>query len=114
MQDQPVLCMSCHFNEEGRKAKENYLTHDGIDCSNCHSPHGADNAKYLITQSVELCTGCHEGPHSASHPVGPSVIDARTGVSVTCLSCHTLHGSDYPRYLSLDPEMALCIQCHRK
>jgi predicted CXXCH cytochrome family protein len=111
---QPVLCMSCHFNEEGRESKEKYITHPGTDCSNCHSPHGGDNAKYLNSEGVDLCVRCHEAAHSASHPVGEGIVDPRTGKNVTCRSCHTMHGSGWPKYLSLDPQMELCIQCHRK
>jgi predicted CXXCH cytochrome family protein len=112
--EEQVLCMRCHFNEPGRKAKQEYVTHEGMLCTECHSPHGADNASYLVTVETDLCAGCHERAHSASHPVGPDVIDERTGESVTCLSCHTMHGSDHEFYLTLDPAMDLCIQCHQR
>lgn len=112
--DQATLCMKCHFNEPERKEKAAYVTHDGMDCSNCHSPHGSDNARYLNSLTVDLCVHCHEADHTASHPVGPEVIDARTEKPVTCLSCHQMHGSDFEKYLPLDPRMELCIQCHRK
>ena len=112
--DQTVLCMRCHFNESGRRAKQEYITHDGMLCSECHSAHGADNASYLVTVELDLCARCHPRAHDVSHPVGPDVIDERTGEAVTCLSCHTLHGSEHDFYLTLDPAMDLCIQCHQR
>lgn len=112
--EQKVLCMRCHFNEAGRKEKSAYLTHDGMDCVECHAPHGSDNRQYLNSLEVDLCARCHEGAHRVSHPVGPDIIDVRTDEPVTCLSCHTLHGSGYENYLTLDPEMDLCIQCHKR
>jgi predicted CXXCH cytochrome family protein len=112
--EQQVVCMRCHFNEPGRKPKSEYLTHDAMECSNCHTAHGAENSKYLVTTDVDLCSRCHERAHKVSHPVGPDVIDQRTGEAVTCLSCHTMHGSDHESYLTLDPSMDLCVQCHQR
>lgn len=112
--DSTILCMRCHFNEPGPKAKSDFLTHDGMDCLECHLPHGAENPTYLKSIEVDLCAGCHEAAHRASHPVGPEVIDARSGEAVTCLSCHQLHGADFEYYLPLSPEMDLCIQCHKR
>jgi predicted CXXCH cytochrome family protein len=112
--EQKVLCMRCHFNEPGRKDKKEYLTHGGMECSECHTPHGSENARYLTSVDVDLCARCHPRAHQVSHPVGPDVIDRRTGDPVTCLSCHTMHGSDFEYYLTLDPKMDLCIQCHQR
>jgi predicted CXXCH cytochrome family protein len=112
--EQKVLCMRCHFNDTGTKDKASFITHGGMDCSNCHAPHGADNEKYLKAADLDLCFGCHESAHKASHPVGPGVIDKRTGKAVTCLSCHKLHGADFDKYLPLDPKWELCIQCHKR
>ncbi len=114
MAEPEVLCVRCHFDEPGRREKAFYSTHDGMRCTECHVPHGADNAKYLRRLDVELCARCHEAAHRTSHPVGPEVIDARTGEPVTCLSCHQLHGAAFEKYLPLSPEMDLCIQCHKR
>ncbi len=113
--EQLDLCMTCHFNQpELKKPKKDYITHDGQECSTCHQPHGADNANYLITAGVDLCNECHSGAHKSSHPIGENVIDQRTGQTMTCLSCHQLHGPDFDKYLPLDPTMDLCLQCHKK
>ena len=83
-------------------------------CIECHQPHGNEDAQLLLTRSSQLCAGCHESAHRVSHPIGEEVIDPRTGESVTCLSCHQLHGAEFAKYLPLNPDMALCIQCHDK
>lgn len=113
---QTVICVKCHFTgrEYAGKPMETILAHKGMDCSNCHAPHGSANELYFVKDSQDMCVGCHERAHQASHPVGPQVIDPRTGKSVTCLSCHQLHGADFDKYLPLNPEMDLCIQCHRE
>ncbi len=42
------------------------------------------------------------------------IIDKRTDKEVTCLSCDEMHGSDFPEYLSLNPNADICVQCHKK
>jgi len=110
-----VMCANCHFDEpEREKPKAAYMTHDSMNCLECHVPHGANNANYLISPDGDFCRPCHEQAHAVTHPVGPEVIDARTGEPVTCLSCHQLHGAEFDWYLPLDPARDLCIQCHRR
>jgi predicted CXXCH cytochrome family protein len=109
------LCSGCHFNEATReKPQSEYMTHDSMDCSECHVPHGSTNANYLRTDGTALCADCHEAAHRISHPVGPEIVDPRTEQSVTCLSCHQLHGADFGEYIPLDPTRDLCLQCHRR
>ena len=113
---QTVVCLKCHFKEDkyAGKTTDQILTHDKMDCTNCHEPHGSPAANYFVTDEVSLCSQCHEKAHRTSHPIGPDVIDPRTGKPVTCLSCHQLHGPNFEPYLPLNPEMDLCIQCHRR
>ena len=40
--------------------------------------------------------------------------DQRTKEPVTWLSCHKLHGADFEPCLPLNPEMDLCVQCHKR
>jgi predicted CXXCH cytochrome family protein len=114
--DQQTLCPSCHFKgrEYAGKSRESLLTHDAMECTSCHQPHGSENVFYLRDSGVDLCVGCHERAHRSAHPLGPEIIDPRTGKPVTCRSCHKLHGADYEPYLPLSPEMDLCIQCHKR
>ena len=106
--------MRCHFEGTAEKPKAMYATHDGMDCTECHVPHGSPETAFLTADAVAACADCHVAAHRSSHPVGPDVIDERTGEPVTCLSCHQLHGADFPQYLPLDPNMDLCVTCHKK
>ncbi|HUU44691.1 MAG TPA: cytochrome c3 family protein [Acidobacteriota bacterium] len=112
---QEMLCLNCHFkgSEYAGKSRTSLLTHDAMECTTCHQPHGSDNGRYLISTDSDLCAGCHERAHRSTHPIGPDVIDQRTGKPLTCMSCHQLHGADFEPYLPLNPKMDLCIQCHR-
>ncbi len=113
--DQSNLCMKCHFTEVPSKDRPKFITHEGQDCSICHAPHGADNERYLTNDNVmELCNGCHADAHKNSHPMGDEAIDPRTELPMDCLSCHTMHGSGQDFYLAFDPDMDLCIQCHKR
>ena len=113
---QSVTCMKCHFMGQSYagKPRQAYITHEGMDCTNCHSPHGSDDSRYLKADEVKLCADCHADAHRSSHPVGGDIIDPRNNRTLTCLSCHQLHGADFPQYLPLNPQMELCIQCHRR
>lgn len=112
---QQTLCTRCHFTDVPAKDKPKYMTHPGQECSSCHAPHGADNARYLVNSDVmTMCRTCHADVHRNSHPMGGEVIDKRTGGVLDCLSCHKLHGSTQQFYLAFNPDMDLCIQCHKR
>lgn len=111
---QQTVCTNCHFSDDTKHKKEFYLTHTELECTTCHDPHSSNEDKYLIEKNLDLCNTCHAEAHKASHPVGEGIIDPRKGEQVTCLSCHKLHGANFPDYLPLDPKMDLCIQCHDK
>lgn len=112
---QEDLCMRCHFNSaEHEKEQIEYATHSGQDCSICHTLHLADNPKFLKSTGSDLCSQCHEGAHRVSHPIGDDIIDPRDDKPMTCLDCHIMHGSDYDKYLPLNPSQDLCLQCHKK
>jgi len=107
--------MKCHFTEVPSKDKSKFITHDGQDCTICHTPHGADNERYLANDNpTDLCNTCHSDAHKNSHPMGEKAIDPRSGEPITCLSCHKMHGSGQDFYLAFDPDMDLCIQCHKR
>ena len=113
---QQTMCTGCHFKgvEYAEKTRASLLTHSAMECTNCHMPHGSGNERYLTSTREDLCVGCHEDAHRSTHPLGPDIIDERTGKPITCISCHQLHGADFEPYLPLDPAMDLCIQCHKR
>lgn len=112
---QQTMCTKCHFTDVPAKDKAKFMTHGDQDCTICHSPHGADNDRYLVNSDVMvLCRTCHSSTHKGSHPMGEDVIDKRTNATLDCLSCHKMHGSGQEFYLAFNPDMDLCIQCHKR
>lgn len=74
-----------------------------------------------ITVSMHVCNECHQRQVTASHPVNvlprpdmvippeyPTLPDGR----ITCMTCHQIHGSDYPYRLIKRGQRELCVGCH--
>jgi predicted CXXCH cytochrome family protein len=105
-----TLCGMCHDpgDEELRRA---HLGADpaGLDCTECHSPHGAGQplllARVVHAPLLDGCDLCHEGS-------AESLIDA--GGSALCAQCHddvtaAAAASAFP-HAAL--ELAECSACH--
>lgn len=110
------LCGRCHADTIQRQAKsptEHEPVKDGM-CTVCHTPHSSDNA-LLFTQTsvIELCGKCHDWQKHATHPIGEKVIDKRNkNLSMSCLSCHRSHGTEYKHMLPTATVTEMCVQCH--
>jgi predicted CXXCH cytochrome family protein len=110
------VCLSCH-DPGGAKSglPLRFTGHgEGISCSDCHEAHGGERPVLLRQESIELCGSCHTHEHSIRHPVGEETLDPRTGSSMTCLSCHSMHEPGYAMYLHGSDERDLCIGCHKE
>jgi len=111
----------------------------GIGCQTCHNPHGAENPMLVILggrdgSSSTLCATCHKNDPSSgglgaySHPVGVplgsnnskprypngEVIPLGENGTISCMSCHDIHGSRIVEALLRFPQQnsALCTACH--
>jgi len=107
------VCRGCHqdtFNNYVGKLHN----HPGVGaCASCHEVHGSNNLAMLKGDGNQVCNGCHKTQGQFTHPVGAGVFDPRTGVIMTCVSCHYPHGTDHPFNLKEEGSKDLCIQCHR-
>jgi len=110
--DERSLCLSCH-KELGRQLSASLSKHPVKECSACHAPHASDQKPLLKAARVDLCKDCHKQHSQFAHPFGPGVIDPRTGQMMTCLSCHSPHGTPFVSLLVDSPSRALCLQCHK-
>ncbi len=113
-----VLCGECH-RESVERAESSVSKHHPVadgDCSACHTPHAADQVFLMETANVlDLCASCHDWESHSSHPIGSEVADPRNpNLTVDCLSCHRSHGSPFRALSHLDPDGALCVQCHEQ
>ncbi len=110
------VCLTCHRKVEER-IKVSRSVHpekagEGR-CTICHAPHSSDQPKLASAEPLKVCASCHASHAGLSHPMGVGILDPRTQKTLTCLSCHDVHGSALPSLLTFAKERALCIQCHK-
>jgi predicted CXXCH cytochrome family protein len=101
-------CTRCH--DAAPFSKQNHHAEGGA-CHLCHDPHGAKD-KFLVREGADLCIGCHETAADHTHPMGEGTTDPRTGKTLNCVSCHTVHSSDQLMLLAKEPRRELCLECH--
>lgn len=107
------LCRVCHRNTFKNYVDKIYSHPNSGSCANCHQVHGSNHLAMLKGNGNQVCSECHKTQGQFTHPVGEGVFDPRTGMIMTCVSCHYTHGTDYSFNLKLDGTKDLCVQCHR-
>jgi predicted CXXCH cytochrome family protein len=110
------VCFNCHGGIEKKiETMEKSLdkVHKERKCFDCHKPMHSSQIHYFKADVITLCSECHKAQHSISHPIGEGVIDPRTGQTLTCISCHSLHDARADYMLQFDRKRQLCIQCHK-
>lgn len=76
-----------------------------MQCSSCHSPHGAKGDKLIAARSInDKCYECHTEKKAP-------VLWEHSPVKEECLTCHTAHGSNNDKML-VTKVPRLCQQCH--
>ncbi|MCC7476915.1 cytochrome c3 family protein [bacterium] len=108
------LCLTCHQNQRLEFAKFSHHPVDdsdartGLQCVECHNPHGGEGRAMLVANQDELCFVCHvdkQGPFIYAHA------GYEAGLGQGCSTCHDSHGSNSPNLLKMSGR-GLCIQCH--
>jgi predicted CXXCH cytochrome family protein len=110
------VCLGCHAKVQEKFARSKSFhpvkAADGR-CTACHTPHASDRATLFPDDSLKVCSACHKEHASLSHPMGAGVKDPRNNETLTCLSCHDPHGTQFEKFITFPKERELCIQCHR-
>ncbi|MGK5084186.1 cytochrome c3 family protein [Bdellovibrionota bacterium FG-1] len=117
------LCLTCHKDKESVEHNHLGLSSTKLQkfkiqvksCSQCHQMHSAEPRQLRKTVS-DLCISCHgQARKPKSHPFGFAKLD-KNEVQVTCLSCHSVHGSEkaahFSRHKSKD-SAGSCLNCHK-
>jgi DmsE family decaheme c-type cytochrome len=95
------LCFKCHADKRGPFAFEHPPVVE--DCSTCHTVHGSNHNKLLMSKPPQLCQTCHDT--GGGHPTRPYNIQHGFAGNATanknkffargCLNCHgNIHGSN--------------------
>lgn len=104
---QPDVCFECHQQQRTQSLKPyaHPIRQGKMDCSGCHSTHGATSEWQFARQTLnDTCFDCHaekRGPYLWEH--APATED--------CGLCHDPHGSNHPGMLAMRGPM-LCQSCH--
>ncbi len=92
-------CYSCHAEKRGPFLWPHPPSAEN--CSNCHEPHGTNNAPLLASRQPYLCMQCHLTPMHGSNLFSGSNLPPATGgaqmLGASCANCHMkVHGSNHP------------------
>jgi predicted CXXCH cytochrome family protein len=115
VEDSNALCLSCHESISNlvskAKVKHEALT-TGAKCANCHNPHGANVEHLLTSLPFDLCVNCH-GKDGVKDQDGKALTNMKKLIADNpelhgpvaakdCSACHTPHGGDNFRLLTLE------------
>jgi DmsE family decaheme c-type cytochrome len=105
-------CLDCHqYGEEHNNFARSAHLENGVSCIDCHSPHHAKEAQYLLkVKQPELCYGCHlETKQQFNRPFHHRVNEGL----VRCSDCHNPHGGFLTRQLrATAAQDMVCFKCH--
>lgn len=107
---QPLLCFQCHTDTKPQFSMPfHHKVNEGVvNCTDCHDVHGTfleNNLRSTADQNA-ICTKCHLEKR------GPFVYEHAPVKAEGCLACHTPHGSQNARLLTMPSINTLCNQCH--
>jgi predicted CXXCH cytochrome family protein len=102
-------CFACHLDKKAEFSLPNHhpVLEGKMNCTSCHSPHGADVRPWSATTLKgvnEACFNCHKEQQ------GPFVWE-HEAVREGCTTCHQVHGSIHEKMLVVR-DSNLCLRCH--
>jgi DmsE family decaheme c-type cytochrome len=94
------LCYKCHAEKRGPYMWEHPPVEEN--CLTCHTPHGSNISKLLVSRVPTLCQDCHDwtrhpGTPYTSFETFNGTAPSTKAFSRSCLNCHSaVHGSNGP------------------
>ncbi|HLY59576.1 MAG TPA: DmsE family decaheme c-type cytochrome [Terriglobia bacterium] len=105
-------CLSCHvYGEEHSNFARQAHNINNVSCIDCHSPHHAKQADFLLVQKQPLlCYSCHsEVKADFNKPFHHRVNEGL----IKCTDCHNQHGGFLTKQLrSTAAQDMVCFKCH--
>lgn len=83
------LCYRCHDKKDDKKFVHGPLA--GGACAICHEPHGSMRNHFLKSDTLVLCTSCHDQNMSKTH--------IESAKNRNCEKCHNPHSSEKEFFL---------------
>jgi DmsE family decaheme c-type cytochrome len=95
------LCLQCHTEKRGPFFWEHAPVRES--CTHCHTPHGSNHDKLLVSQQPWLCQRCHLNTrhpgtyYSGINAAGELLTASNRAVEHACKNCHqNVHGGNAP------------------
>ncbi|RPJ43548.1 MAG: DmsE family decaheme c-type cytochrome [Deltaproteobacteria bacterium] len=96
------LCYQCHAEKRGPYMWQHPPVEEN--CLSCHTSHGSNHSKLLISKVPQLCQSCHDWTQHPGTPYskfetfqGTATSGKNRMFSRSCLNCHSnVHGSNAP------------------
>lgn len=106
-----AACTSCHNRASHALWEGSQHDQRNVSCATCHSIHSPKGEPQLTARNqTELCSTCHRPIANRQHRF--SHMPVREG-SMTCSSCHNVHGSTNVRLLRAGTTIdESCTSCH--
>lgn len=105
-------CLSCHvYGEEHSNFARQAHNINNVSCIDCHSPHHAKQADFLLVEKQPLlCYSCHsEVKADFNKPFHHRVNEGL----IKCTDCHNQHGGFLTKQLrSTAAQDMVCFKCH--
>lgn len=115
-----TLCESCHPNigvDFQRYSHHPLGREPMVNCGACHLYHSADWPRLLPLENTVNCyqSQCHPGLQAyfdtSEHNSTVMGMLAKQNLAVTCMACHSPHGANYGKLLTVD-RYTVCLVCH--
>jgi DmsE family decaheme c-type cytochrome len=107
-EDASRRCATCHAPVQAQFELPNHhpVQEGGMDCVDCHEPHGARTKGRDRDLRQGRCVTCH------TQYAGPFVFAHQASRIDGCMACHTPHGGVNKRMLKTPTSQQSCLQCH--
>jgi len=103
-------CGTCHESQvaQFQRPYRHRLQEGGVDCVDCHNPHGRllTNPLREVSANEPSCFRCHGDKR------GPFTFEHAPMRTEGCQGCHEPHGSANPRMLTRADQRFVCLECH--